>query len=162
MRFLLKVVALSLLICRQAALGQPPASESQAPTPPNPCLPSGIKVVSNASAVDATKYAGECYSISDDVWDFLMPKEAEYPRLAKGQVGIQFEVQRDGKIRHHSMAFVLRSGNSALDHAAWKAIKKSRYPPIPKEIKGPYLAMRFCFLYNLQSPKHPGNGNKAP
>ncbi|MES2222152.1 MAG: hypothetical protein V4587_14450, partial [Acidobacteriota bacterium] len=60
-------------------------------------LPRGVDVLSRAPGVDIMPYVEECYSITDVDWNFLMPKEAEYPQRAKGQVSIQFEIQRDGE-----------------------------------------------------------------
>ncbi len=45
------------------------------------------------------------------------------------------------------------SGDRVLDHAALKAIKKSKYPPLPQDFHEPYLEMRACFSYNMQSPE---------
>jgi hypothetical protein len=32
-----------------------------------------------------------------------------------------------------------RSGDTALDRAAWGALTGSNYPPLPKDFHGPYL-----------------------
>jgi outer membrane biosynthesis protein TonB len=43
------------------------------------------------------------------------------------------------------------SGDVALDRAAWAGITgASPFPPIPKAFKGPFLELRFYFLYNIR------------
>jgi hypothetical protein len=42
-----------------------------------------------------------------------------------------------------------RSGDVALDRAAWGAIEGADYPPLPREFHGPYLQLRFRFQYNV-------------
>jgi hypothetical protein len=46
-----------------------------------------------------------------------------------------------------------RSGDPALDRAAWGALTGSNYPPLPKEFHGPYLELRAIFLYNMEPPR---------
>ena len=91
-----------------------------------------------------------------------MPKEAKQPILARGQAQILFKILPNGKVKRQDIVLEESSGDSALDHAAWKAIRKSRYPPLPKNFKGPYVGIRVCFDYNMQSSEHGGDGNKAP
>ena len=44
------------------------------------------------------------------------------------------------------------SGDVSLDRAAWGGILgASPFPPLPKNFKGPFLELRFYFLYN-QNP----------
>ena len=91
-----------------------------------------------------------------------MPKSAEWPTLAKGQVQIRLKILPDGKVKSRDIVVETSSGDHTLDHAALKAIKKSKYPPLPQKFPGPYLEMRACFSYNLQSPEQPGTADKAP
>jgi outer membrane biosynthesis protein TonB len=43
------------------------------------------------------------------------------------------------------------SGDVALDRAAWAGITGAApFPPIPREFKGPFLELRFYFLYNIR------------
>jgi hypothetical protein len=43
-----------------------------------------------------------------------------------------------------------RSGDVALDRAAWGALTGSNYPPLPRDFHGPYLELRAYFLYNME------------
>ena len=82
-----------------------------------------------------------------------MPKSAQWPTLAKGQVKIRLRILPDGKVKPRDTLVEVSSGDSTLDHAALKAIKKSKYPPLPQDFHEPYLEMRACFSYNMQSPE---------
>jgi hypothetical protein len=53
-----------------------------------------------------------------------------------------------------------RSGDPALDRAAWGAIATAVYPPLPAEFKGPYLEVRLKFRYNLD--RKPFVSRKVP
>lgn len=166
MKSLLSIFAVSLLVCSQSVYGRDAAGKSQTSVPLNACpatAPAGsVLVLSNTSGVDLNPYVHECYSITDRNWIKAMPKEAKEPVLARGQAQIMFNILPNGKVKRHDIVLEASSGNAALDHAAWKAIRKSKYPPIPKGFKGPYLRLLFCFRYNMQSPQHGDDGDKTP
>ena len=82
--------------------------------------------------------------------------------LAKGQVKIRLRILPDGKVKPHDIVLDTSSGNDSLDHAAMKAIKKSKYPPLPEKFQGPYLEMRARFCYNMESSEDSSVGVKAP
>ena len=81
-----------------------------------------------------------------------MPDEVGKPILRKGVVTIRFEILPDGHLKSKSMTLEGRSGDTALDRAAWSALTDSDYPPLPSEFHGPYLELRAVFLYNMQAP----------
>ena len=56
----------------------------------------------------------------------------------------------DGTVEKGSMVLELPSGDVSLDKAAWASINYAGYPPLPKNFKGPYLELRFYFLYNIR------------
>ncbi len=77
----------------------------------------------------------------------LIPESARAPFMKKGKVGIEFAIQKDGKIA--GMKLVSSSGDVALDRGAWGGITASDpFPPLPTEFGGQYLAVRFRFYYN--------------
>ncbi|MGC1872248.1 MAG: TonB family protein [Acidobacteriaceae bacterium] len=82
--------------------------------------------------------------------------------MAKGQVQIRLRILPDGKVKPRDIVVEVSSGDRTLDHAALKAIKKSKYPPLPQKFHGPYLEMRACFNYNVQSSEGSSAGVKAP
>jgi TonB family protein len=79
-------------------------------------------------------------------WYKLIPDSARAPILKKGKVRIEFVILKDGKIT--GMRLVSTSGDVALDRGAWGGITASKFPPLPKEFAGQYLAVRFAFYYN--------------
>ena len=80
-------------------------------------------------------------------WYSMIPRKARAPRLERGKVLIEFEVQPDGKVT--DMTLIGPSGDTALDRAAWEAIRKSQpYAPFGKSLTVTYLKLRFTFLYN--------------
>jgi hypothetical protein len=50
------------------------------------------------------------------------------------------------------MKLVENSEDVSLDRAAWGAIYDSKFPPLPADYSGQYLALRFHFLYNPAKP----------
>jgi TonB family protein len=166
MKSLWKIFAVSLLVGCQAASSQNAAKESQPPAPHYACptnpVAEGVEIVSDTSGVDFKPYFKKWVSITDRNWYRLMPKEAKWPILEKGLVQIRFKILPNGKVKPRDVVLQASSGNPAFDRAAWKAIKKSKYPRLPKEFKKPYLAMQFCFYYNMQSPEDSSVVDKVP
>lgn len=166
MKLLWKIFAVSPLVCCQVSRSQNAANVSHAPDSLNPCLAhvsdGGVEILSNVAGVDFESFLKEWSSITDRNWIRFMPKEAKLPTLAKGEVQVGVKIQPDGKVARKDIVTEASSGNPKLDHAAWKAIRKSKYPPLPKEFHGPYLKIRGCFEYNMQSPENVGGDDKAP
>jgi TonB family protein len=153
---LLKILAVSLMACCQLAGSQNAAELSPVPSTSNPCSAhpgvGDFEILSKTYGIDLSSYARDWFSITYANWIGLMPKSAEWPTLAKGQVQIRLKILPDGKVKSRDIVVETSSGDHTLDHAALKAIKKSKYPPLPQKFPGPYLEMRACFSYNLQSP----------
>ncbi|HEY5256363.1 MAG TPA: TonB family protein [Acidobacteriaceae bacterium] len=166
MKSLPRILAVSLMGFCQLAVSQSAADKSVASAPPDICrthrADSGLEILSKTYGVDFSSYARDWWSITYANWVGLIPKSAQWPTLAKGQVKIRFRILPDGKVKPHDIVLDTSSGNDSLDHAAMKAIKKSKYPPLPEKFQGPYLEMRACFLYNTQSPEDSSVGVKAP
>ena len=69
------------------------------------------------------------------------------PLLKKGRVSIEFAITKTGQIA--GLHYVSGSGDVALDRAAYGGITSSNpFPPLPGQFAGPYLGLRFTFLYN--------------
>ncbi|MHB8301644.1 MAG: energy transducer TonB family protein [Acidobacteriaceae bacterium] len=110
-------------------------------------LQSGVEVLSDTMGVDFGPYLRHVIQATQSSWDNLIPEAARPPLLKKGKVAIQFIITPDGSIK--KMQLVLPSGDVSLDRAAWGGITGAGpFPPLPKQFKGPYLALRFYFLYN--------------
>jgi len=113
----------------------------------HPGLQSGVEVLSDTMGVDFGPYLHQVVQATQNSWDILIPESARAPLLKRGKVAIQFIIAPDGSVKQ--MQLIGPSGDVSLDHAAWGGITGAApFPPLPKEFKGPYLALRFYFLYN--------------
>ena len=54
-----------------------------------------------------------------------------------GKLQIRFKVLPNGRIMDGSLVLEGRSGDTALDRAAWGALTGSNYPPLPRIFMGP-------------------------
>ena len=116
----------------------------------HPGMQAGVEVLSDTMGVDFGPYLRQVVQATQSSWDLLIPEAARPPLLKKGKVAIQFIITPDGSIKQ--MQLVLPSGDVSLDRAAWGGITGAGpFPPLPKQFKGPYLALRFYFLYNEQT-----------
>jgi hypothetical protein len=116
----------------------------------HPGMQSGVEVLSDTMGVDFGPYLRQVIQATQSSWDLLIPEAARPPLLKKGKVAIQFMIMPDGSIKQ--MQLVLPSGDVSLDRAAWGGITGAGpFQPLPKKFKGPYLALRFYFLYNEQT-----------
>ena len=113
----------------------------------HPGVQSGVEVLSDTMGVDFGPYLRQVIQATQASWDLLIPEAARAPLLKQGKVAIQFIIMPDGSIKQ--MQLILPSGDVSLDRAAWGGITgASPFPPLPKKFKGPFLALRFYFLYN--------------
>ena len=95
-------------------------------------------------------------------WEPLIPEEVRAPLLKKGVVGIRFTILPDGSVAT-PMVLENRSGDAALDKAAWFAItSEGKFPPLPKEFTGPKLELRMGFFYNTPVPNGREGGEPRP
>lgn len=113
----------------------------------------GIQVLSDTQGVDFTSWLQRWHRETEQTWDPLIPDEVNPPIYKSGMVAIRFKVAPNGRIMDGSMVLEGRSGDVALDRAAWGALTGSNYPPLPREFHGPYLELRAFFLYNMEAPK---------
>ena len=111
-------------------------------------LAGGAQVLSDTGGWDYGPYIQRVVYETKQAWYPIIPEEVRAPLLKKGIVGIRFKIYRDGTV--HDLTLEGRSGDVALDKAAWGGITgASPYPPLPPAFKGPYLELRFGFFYNL-------------
>jgi TonB family protein len=119
----------------------------------HPGMQAGVEVLSDTMGVDFGPYLHKVVQATQSTWDELIPESARPPLLKKGKVAIQFIITPDGSIKQ--MQLVLPSGDVSLDRAAWGGIVGAGpFPPLPKKFKGPYLALRFYFLYNEETGRY--------
>jgi TonB family protein len=114
----------------------------------HPGAGSGAQILSDTQGVDFSGWLRRWYFETEHTWDPLIPDEVNPPILKSGQVQIRFKVLPNGQVT--DMQLEGRSGDSALDRAAWGAITGSNYPELPREFHGPYLELRAVFMYNME------------
>jgi TonB family protein len=108
-----------------------------------------VDVLSDTMGVDFGPYIQRVIFDTKRAWYPIIPEAAQPPILKQGRVGIRFKIYPDGTVKQ--MILELPSGDVSLDRAAWGGITgASPYPPLPKPFKGPFLELRFFFLYNIQ------------
>jgi hypothetical protein len=93
------------------------------------------------------------HQITQQARDPLIPAEVGPAQSKSAIVAIRFKVLPDGRLMDRSMILEERSGDAALDRAAWLALTGSNYPPLPSDFRGPYLELRAYFPYNMQPGK---------
>ncbi|HEX4758830.1 MAG TPA: hypothetical protein VH308_12640 [Terracidiphilus sp.] len=113
----------------------------------------GIQVLSDTQGVDFSNWLQRWHYETQRTWDPLIPDEVNPPLYKSGMVAIRFKVLPNGRLMDGSLVLEGRSGDVALDRAAWGALTGSNYPPLPREFHGPYLELRAYFLYNME-PGH--------
>ena len=120
---------------------------ANAPTQ-HPGLQGGAEILSDTMGVDFGPYMQRVIFDTKRAWYPIIPEAAQPPLLKQGRVGIRFKILPDGSVKE--MILELPSGDVSLDRAAWGGITgASPYPPLPKAFKGPFLELRFFFLYNI-------------
>jgi hypothetical protein len=112
----------------------------------------GIEVLSDTQGVDFTSWLSRWHWETERTWDPLIPDEVNAPIYKSGMVAIRFKVLPNGRLMDGSLILEGRSGDVALDRAAWGALTGSNYPPLPRDFHGPYLELRAWFLYNMEPP----------
>ncbi len=111
-------------------------------------LQGGAEILSDTMGVDFGPYMQRVIFDTKRAWYPIIPEAAQPPLLKQGRVGIRFKILPDGSVKE--MILELPSGDVSLDRAAWGGITgASPYPPLPKAFKGPFLELRFFFLYNI-------------
>ena len=143
---------------RQAARGaaapqQEESGDYGANLPPQHAgLNGSAEILSDTMGVDFGPYMKRVIAATYRSWIPLIPESARPPLSKEGKVGIEFIIAKDGSVKQMVLKFP--SGDVSLDRAAWGGVTgASPYPPLPKEFKGPYLALRFGFYYNVPEGK---------
>jgi outer membrane biosynthesis protein TonB len=114
----------------------------------------GVEVLSDTQGVDFRSWLQRWHWETEHTWDPLIPDEVNPPILKSGMVVIRFRVLPNGRlVEPNGVVLEGRSGDSALDRAAWGALTGSNYPPLPRDFHGPYLELRAYFLYNMEPPQ---------
>jgi TonB family protein len=109
----------------------------------------GAEILSDTMGVDFDPYLRRIVYDTERAWWPTIPEVAQPPLNKQGRVLIRFKIMKDGSVKE--MKLEGPSGDVSLDRSAWAGILgASPFPQLPKEFKGPYLELRFYFLYNIK------------
>jgi TonB family protein len=108
-----------------------------------------VDILSDTMGWDYGPYVQRVVWDTERAWWPIIPESARPPLDKQGKTFIRFRIQRDGSVT--DMHLEGPSGDVALDRAAWAGITGAApFPPIPRDFKGPFLELRFYFLYNIR------------
>ncbi len=106
-----------------------------------------VDILSDTLGVDFGPYIQRVIYDTKHAWYPIIPEVAQPPISKQGKVLIRFKILPDGSVT--DMHLEGPSGTVSLDRAAWAGIVSAApFPPLPKQFKGPFLELRFYFLYN--------------
>lgn len=139
-----------------------PSIGGSSPLPQNPAegggSPSGgggqgtagaaIEMLTPDEGVDFNNYLARVYASVKRNWFAVMPESV---RLGdRGRVTLQFKIMRNGSVPQAEPYLVATSGKEPLDRAALSSIHASNpFEVLPSAFSGPYIELRFTYLYNL-------------
>ncbi len=107
-----------------------------------------LQMLTPDEGVDFTNYLARVLASVKRNWYSVIPESARLGE--KGRVILQFRIMRDGSVPYTEPALVATSGKEPLDRAALSSIHASNpFEPLPPAFSGPYIELRFIFLYNL-------------
>lgn len=166
MKFLLSTAMLLCAIALAVTQDKPSSSSQPDSRKPSSTVPRGeayenVEVLSDTQGVDFGPYMAEAVKRVRMNWYNLIPEEAKSPLLKQGNVSIEFVIMPDGRVV--GMVIKEPSGDANLDRAAWGGIKACNpFEPLPRAFQGPYLALRFHFLYNPPQQAQPAQWKGQP
>jgi TonB family protein len=111
-------------------------------------LGGAVEMLTPTEGVDFTNYIARVLASVKRNWYAVMPESA---RLGdRGKVILQFRIMRNGVVPDAEPAMVGSSSKEPLDRAAVSSIRASTpFEPLPPAFSGPYIELRFIFLYNI-------------
>jgi TonB family protein len=110
-------------------------------------LGGNVEMLTPTEGVDFTNYLARVVASVKRNWLTVMPESARLGE--RGRVILQFRVLRDGMVPAEPL-LMGSSTKEPLDRAAISSIHASSpFPPLPPAFSGPFIELRFIFLYNL-------------
>ncbi|HEX4546464.1 MAG TPA: energy transducer TonB [Candidatus Acidoferrum sp.] len=108
----------------------------------------GYEILTPTEGVDFSDYMARVLAAVRRNWYAVMPESAMLGD--RGRVALQFRIMKDGTVPTGEPTRLIGSGKEPLDRAAVSAIRSSNpFEPLPPAFSGPYIELRFYFLYNL-------------
>ena len=107
-----------------------------------------VEILTPTEGVDFSTYIARVLASVKRNWYSVMPESA---RLGdRGKVVLQFRIMRNGVVPEQEPVMMGSSGKEPLDRAALSSIRASTpFEPLPSAFSGPYIELRFIFLYNI-------------
>lgn len=107
-----------------------------------------MELLTPTEGVDFTNYLNRVLASVRRNWYAVIPESARMGE--KGIVVLEFRIMKDGSVPAAEPQLVRTSGRDPLDFAASSSIRTSNpFEPLPHAFSGPFIALRFTFLYNL-------------
>ena len=107
-----------------------------------------VEMLTPTEGVDFSNYIARVLASVKRNWYAVIPESARLGE--RGRVVLQFRIMRNGVVPDAEPAMVGTSGKEPLDRAAVSSIRSSTpFEPLPPAFSGPYIELRFIFLYNL-------------
>jgi len=108
----------------------------------------GYEILTPTEGVDFSDYMNRVVAAVRRNWYAVMPESAMLGD--RGRVALQFRIMKNGSVPDGEPVRIMGSGKEPLDRAAVSAIRSSNpFEPLPPAFSGPYIELRFMFLYNL-------------
>jgi hypothetical protein len=111
-------------------------------------LGGAVEMLTPTEGVDFSNYLARVLASVKRNWYAIMPESAQLGD--RGKVVLQFRIMSNGVVPAPEPNMVGSSGKDPLDRAAAASIRASTpFEPLPPAFSGPYIELRFIFLYNL-------------
>ena len=111
-------------------------------------LGGAVQMLTPTEGVDFNDYLARVVASVKRNWYSVMPESARLGE--KGRVILQFRILSSGSVPDAEPQLMSSSGKEALDRAAYSSIRSSSpFEPLPPAFSGPFIELRFIFLYNL-------------
>jgi outer membrane biosynthesis protein TonB len=108
----------------------------------------GLEMLTPDQGVDFNSYLQRVYVTVKRNWFAVMPQSVELGE--RGIVVLTFKIMRDGGVPNGEPVINRNSGKEPLDRAAFSSVRASSpFEPLPTQFTGPYIELRYTYLYNV-------------
>jgi len=134
---------------RSAAISGPlPGGGGPQGGPGEGTMGNGYELLTPTEGVDFSNYMARVLASVRRNWYAVIPQSVYLGD--KGRVFVRFRITREGLVPVGEPILEGSSGKEPLDRAALSSIRTSNpFEPLPPAFSGPYIELRFVFLYNL-------------
>jgi len=107
-----------------------------------------MQMLTPDQGVDFNSYLQRVYVMVKRNWFAVMPGSVELGE--RGIVVLTFRIMQDGSVPSDEPVIQRNSGKEPLDRAAFSSVRASNpFEPLPAQFKGPYIELRYTYLYNI-------------